>query len=108
MRKIAIFVEGQTEMIFVERFLAEYLDNPESYGHPSGTVDKIFQLFGQRYRKREKQSYRIVYKLDFGFLVCTDDILRKVTSWRYFLACIDESFSGITVPISEPAHVDFK
>ena len=68
--------------------------NPQSYEHPSSIVNKIFNLFGETYKKREKQSYQIVYRLDYGFLVCSEEVLNKVSSWKYFLDCIHESASS--------------
>lgn len=64
--------------------------NPESHRHPSGIVNKIYRLFGQQYKKREKQSYEIVHNIDFDFLY-SDEILKKVKSWGYFVDCIDKS-----------------
>ena len=68
--------------------------NPQSYERPSNIINKIFNLFGEIYRKREKQSYQIVYRLDYDFLVCSEEVLNKVSSWKYFLDCIDKSVSS--------------
>ena len=68
-------------------------DNPESYRHPSSIINQIYSIFGQKYKKREKQSYQIVYKIDFPFLICTEIILDKVSSLKYFIDCLDMSFS---------------
>ena len=65
--------------------------SPQSYERPSGIIDKIYKLFGETYKKREKQSYQIVYRLDYDFLVCSEEVLNKVSSWQYFLDCVDES-----------------
>lgn len=67
-------------------------DNPESYLHPSYIIDQIYNIFGERYKKREKQSYQIVHNIDFPFLICAEQVLNKVSSFKYFIDCIDKSF----------------
>lgn len=64
--------------------------NPESYSHPSEVINKIYNLIGMKYKKREKQTFNIVNNIDFE-LLCSDEILEKVNSWKYFISCIDES-----------------
>ncbi|MDM8543409.1 DUF4276 family protein [Desulfococcaceae bacterium HSG9] len=67
--------------------------NPESYNHPAEIINKIYKLCGMKYKKREQQTYNIVYNVDFDFL-CSDEIIEKVKSWKYFVSCIDESISS--------------
>ncbi len=64
--------------------------NPESHRHPSEIVNKIYNLFGQQYKKTEKQSYEIVNNIDYNFLY-SDEIIKKVKSWGYFVNCINKS-----------------
>lgn len=66
-------------------------DNLEDYDRPAQIIDNIFQLIGQRYRKKEKDVYRIAYRLDYSFL-CVD-VVARVRSFAYFLSCIDKSIS---------------
>jgi len=68
--------------------------NPELYNRPATIVDKIFRISGEKYKKREKQSYKICYKIDYEFLCCTEEVHQKVSSFKYFLNCIDESLSN--------------
>lgn len=43
------------------------------------------------------QSYQVAYHLDYGYLVCSEEILlHKVRSWKYFLECVDESIKPET------------
>jgi hypothetical protein len=67
--------------------------NPQSYEHPAGVIDKIYRLFGETYQKHEKQAYQLVYKLDYDYLVCAEEVLNKVSSWKYCLDCVDKSVS---------------
>ena len=64
--------------------------NPESHPHPSEVINKIYNLFGKKYKKTEKQSYEIVNNIDFDFLY-SDEIIQKVKSWGYFIDVINES-----------------
>jgi hypothetical protein len=152
LKKIAIFVEGQTERVFMVRFLSEYLgvhkiemrleknlgdrgvkylgmrknpyaeyyilvydvggdgnvvsavnfvkerlnidlirDDPESYNHPTEILKDIFNLFDEKYKKKEKQAHKIAANLDYSFLICSDVILNKISSFHYFVRCLDES-----------------
>ena len=67
--------------------------NLESYNHPAEIINKIYKLCGMKYKKRERQTYNIVYNIDFNFL-CSDEIIEKVKSWKYFVNCIDASISS--------------
>jgi len=68
-------------------------DNPESYYHPSKVVDDIYKLIGQRYKKRKKQSYKITHNIDYNFLFLDVAESGKISSFFYFLECINESLS---------------
>jgi hypothetical protein len=68
-------------------------NNLESHRHPSSIINKIYNIFGETYKKREKQSYQIVYTIDFPFLICTEEMLSQVSSLKYFINCLDISFS---------------
>ncbi|MCP4214857.1 MAG: DUF4276 family protein [bacterium] len=135
MKKIAIFVEGQTERIFIARFLAEYLgaskieilmeknlgkrgvkflgkrQNPSAeffiliydvggdgnvvsaVKERAEKINDIFKLFGDKYKKREKQAHTIAANIDYNFLTCSDEVRRKVDSFHYFTSCLDDCFS---------------
>lgn len=67
-------------------------DNSELYDHPSSIISKIYGLFGKSYKKRETDSYEIVYSIDYYYLCSSDDVLNKVTSWKYFLDTVDSCF----------------
>jgi len=60
-------------------------------------MNSIYKLVGQAYKKREKQAYQVAHKLDYDYLVCSEEILlHKVRSWKYFLECVDESIKPET------------
>jgi Domain of unknown function (DUF4276) len=62
--------------------------NPEEYDHPTTILNKLYNLFGQKYKKSEDQIYTIVNKIDFDYLY-SDEILDKVKSWGYFVNVIN-------------------
>ncbi len=79
-------------------FIKEHLgldlvnDDPQNYDHPAAVMNSIYKLVCQAYKKREKQAYQVAHKLDYDYLVCSEEILlHKIKSWRYFLDCVDES-----------------
>ncbi|MCK4799045.1 MAG: DUF4276 family protein [Spirochaetes bacterium] len=59
--------------------------NPENIKHPSGTINKIYQLINKKYKKREKQSYQICYKIDYAKLCFDEMILNKINSFKLFI-----------------------
>lgn len=61
--------------------------NPESFPHPAAIIGKIYNLFGQKYKKREKQAYQLAYKIDYKFLL-SKSVLNKVESLKHFFECI--------------------
>jgi len=65
--------------------------NPERYRHPSEVINRIYQLFGQIYRKREKQSYFIVNRIDYDFLY-SEEVKNRAKSWGYFANIVDTVF----------------
>ena len=65
--------------------------NPESHRHPAEVINKIYNLFGQKYKKSAQQSYEIVNNIDFDFLY-SEETIQKVKSWGYFIDVINESF----------------
>ena len=67
-------------------------DNPEDYDSPSGIIDKILQLIGQRYKKKEKDTYKVVHRIDYNFLCL--DATNKIKSLSYFLECVNGSISN--------------
>lgn len=69
------------------------IENPESYDHPSKVINNIFNLSGKEYKKREADSYKIAYKIDYEFLCCSREVLDKVKSWNYFLDSVNKCFS---------------
>ncbi|MCP5046332.1 MAG: hypothetical protein GY940_04115 [bacterium] len=100
MKKIAIFVEGQTERInstasaktIKERLKIDLInDDPELYEHPAERVKDIFGLFDEKYKKKEKQSHKIAANLDYNYLICSDEVRDKVSSFHYFIKCLNES-----------------
>lgn len=66
-------------------------DDPESYNHPTEILKDIFNLFDEKYKKREKQAHKIAANLDYSFLICSDEVLNKISSFHYFVRCFDES-----------------
>lgn len=66
-------------------------DDPESYYHPAQRVKEIFTLFDEKYKKKEKQSHKIAANLDYNYLICSDEIRAKVSSFHYFIQCLDKS-----------------
>jgi hypothetical protein len=66
-------------------------DDPESYDHPAERVKDIFSLFDEKYKKKEKQSHKITANLDYNYLICSDVVRDKVSSFHYFIKCLDES-----------------
>ncbi len=78
------FIKSQLNIDIVNK-------NPESHRHPAEVINKIYNLFGQKYKKREWQSYQIVNKIDFNFLY-SDETIQRVKSWGYFIDVINEIF----------------
>lgn len=68
-------------------------DDPESYSHPAKIVDKIYRLVDLRYKKREEQSYKIAHNIDYDFLCLDVKEMGKISSFFYFLECINEAVS---------------
>jgi len=67
-------------------------NNSEFYQHPAEIINRIFKLFNEKYRKSEKQIRKIVSNLDFD-LLCSDETLKKIKSFKYFIHCIDEALN---------------
>jgi hypothetical protein len=65
-------------------------DDPESYNHPSEVIKDIFGLFAEKYKKREKQAHKIAANIDYHFLICSDEVLNKISSFHYFIKCLDQ------------------
>ncbi len=60
---------------------------------PSKTINNIYNLIGQEYKKKEGQAYRITENLiDYNTLY-SDEIRNKVKSWGYFCKCVEEVFA---------------
>ena len=57
-------------------------DDPETYDHPAERVKDIFGLFGEKYKKKEKQSHKIAANLDYNYLICFDEVRDKVSSFH--------------------------
>jgi len=68
-------------------------DDPELYESPAVKVGKILSLVGIKYKKREKQSYNICHNIDYTFLCFSEEINNKISSFKYFIKCIDESLN---------------
>jgi len=64
--------------------------NSESLPHPSETINRIYQLLGQSYKKTEDQAYQITERLDYEVL-CSDETYVKVKSLKFFINNINES-----------------
>jgi hypothetical protein len=43
-------------------------DPEEDYNKPAKLVDKIYNLAGKRYKKRQKQSYKIAHSINYDYL----------------------------------------
>ena len=78
------------DVIFENIGIELYRINPESLPHPSVTINKIFGIVGKNYKKHEDQAYNIVYNLDYEFLICSNEVLNKVTSLVYLIKCIND------------------
>lgn len=66
--------------------------NPESLPHPAETINRIYQLIGQSYKKNEDQAYQITERLDYD-LIYSDEVLEKIKSLKFFIDKIDECLS---------------
>ncbi|MCD4674920.1 MAG: DUF4276 family protein [Desulfobacula sp.] len=66
--------------------------NPESLPHPSETINKIYKLLSQSYKKTEDQAYQITERLDYDFIY-SEEVLEKVKSFKFFIDRIDECLS---------------
>lgn len=64
-------------------------DIVEDYDNPPEIVNKILKLIGQQYKKKEKDVYKITYRIDYSYLCLS--AVTKVISLLYFIKCIDES-----------------
>ena len=91
-------VFGRIDASLTPEFIKEHLgldlitDDPQEYDHPAAVLNRIYKLIGQSYKKRKKQAYQVAYKLDYDYLVCSEEVLRhKIRSWRYFLDCVNDS-----------------
>ncbi len=61
-------------------------DDPEiAYKHPAVIIQKIYNLVGKKYRKREDDSYKIVNNIDFDYLYLDVKKLNKINSFFCFL-----------------------
>jgi len=70
-------------------------DDPETYSHPAKVVNDIYQLIGRSYKKREKQCYEIVHKINYNYLYADEKVQKKISSFFYFLKHIDRIFSKV-------------
>jgi hypothetical protein len=62
-------------------------DDPELvYNHPAGVIEKIYELAGKHYKKREKDAYKIVESLNYEHLCLDVREQNKITSFFLFLA----------------------
>lgn len=68
-------------------------DDPELYENPAVKVGKILSLVDIKYKKREKQSYNICHNIDYAFLCFSEETNNKISSFKYFIKCIDESLN---------------
>ncbi|OUL74731.1 DUF4276 family protein [Paraburkholderia hospita] len=64
-------------------------DAEQTVNHPAGTLDKIYQLAGLRYKKHGNEIHRLIAALDFGSLYY--DVRAKSTSLDKFLCLIDDA-----------------
>jgi len=70
-------------------------NDPENYQHPAHIIDNIYRLIGRRYKKREKQCYEITSNIDYDFLCLDEGIKSKISSFFYFLKCIDSMLQEV-------------
>lgn len=68
-------------------------DDPELYESPAVKVGKILSLVDIKYKKREKQSYNICHNIDYAFLCFSEETNNKISSFKYFIKCINESLN---------------
>lgn len=64
------------------------ISDTEQFSHPAEIINKIINLIGEKYKKREKQSYNITHYLDYTELVCSDNIRNK--SFKLFIEIFEK------------------
>ena len=67
------------------------ITDTEKYPHPARIIDSIFQLVNLRYKKREKDVYKIANYLDYENIFCNNKIRGANKSFELFL----DHFEGI-------------
>ncbi len=68
------------------------IQDTEKYSHPAETINKILSLIGEKYNKKEKQTYAIAHRLDYTKLICDDNMRNSNESYKLFI----ELFEGIS------------
>lgn len=68
-------------------------DDPELYESPAVKVGKILSLVGMKYKKKKKQIYKICHNVDYTFLCFSKETNNKISSFKYFMKCINESLN---------------
>src|SRR5262249_51840464 len=63
-------------------------ENPETIGHPSASLDAIYQIAGLRYKKKDADAHKVVARLDFDHLCI--DVRARVSSLGTFLDELEE------------------
>ena len=65
-------------------------DDIEAYKHPAKIIDKIYQIVGRHYRKRESDSYSICSHIDFDDLCLNQNKRSRIPSFDLFIQKLDE------------------
>jgi len=60
-------------------------DSIERYRHPAKMIDRIYQLAGKRYKKRESDSHSICSRLDFDDLYLNQNKRERIPSFDFFV-----------------------
>lgn len=68
-------------------------DNIEDYPHPAEMINRIWQLVGGKYRKRESDSYSICSHLDYYLYCCDENLQSRIPSFKELFDVLDEKTS---------------
>ncbi len=62
----------------------------EGINHPAETLNRIFQIIGKRYKKKEGDIHSLISKMDFLKLWLDDDIHLRIPSLKKFIDHLEE------------------
>ena len=64
-------------------------DDLEAYPHPAQTLNRIWNLVGKTYKKRESDSYSICSYLDYSLYCCDENLSKRIPSFAGLFSTID-------------------